>query len=471
MPKIEIKEYFTKINDLIQLNYYDQAIHHCLYLLRQFPKMISIYDLLGRVYLETENYYGALDVYSRLLSTKPDDFINYILLEIIFEKLNQPEYQKICKRTASYLKPGDVNILQKEQPNKEILSYIPDESETFFANGKKLFDSKDFKNAAIEFEKAFYEKPSALYELFFGLACSESNLDEKAAMIFKNIIRKNPYLINGLRFAAYYSFEKNPVRHSYCLERLSELDPGFQNSSFSGKQLIPGPVELFVSYHEWTGFPNRKLLSGRLFSGDKFLDYKTGFLPNWLSLLPVNMQLFAEKPQTDSVQDKGVSFSKKAPVFSSNFKEEDTFFQLDYFRSQIIKDSNLNKSKTDQQSDSKLQASGNQKKSNLDEAFHYLEKVMTDSVHSDLPENGDSLQPEVSDYSAASSVIHPEEEDDSSEKIREAWNCFSTGEQAKGVAIYRDLIQNNIRLESIREDIQKLIVLFPDNQELSQLII
>ena len=100
MPKIEIKEYFTKINDLIQLNYYDQAIHHCLYLLRQFPKMISIYDLLGRVYLETENYYGALDVYSRLLSTKPDDFINYILLEIIFEKLNQPEYQKICRRTA-----------------------------------------------------------------------------------------------------------------------------------------------------------------------------------------------------------------------------------------------------------------------------------------------------------------------------------------------------------------------------------
>ena len=471
MSKIEIREYFAKINDLIQSNYYDQATHHCLYLLRQFPKMISIYDLLGRVYLETENYYGALDIYSRLLSAKPDDFINYILLEIIFGKLNQQEFQQICRRIASYLQPGDVQILQNEQLSKGIQDYQPDISEAHFAAGKKYFDSKNYQKAASEFEKAFHEKPSSsLYELFWGLSCSEADLDDKAAQIFRRIIKKNPYLLNALRFHAYYSYEKNPIEYSHCIEKLSELDPGYQIASFSGKHLIQGSVELFVSYHEWTGFPNRKLLSGRLFSGDKFLENKSGFLPNWLSLLSMDMDLFTSKSQTASVQDEKFPFSQKAPVFSSNFREEDTFFQLDYFRSQIIKDSNLNKSKTILHTDTKSQTSGLQKKSNLDEAFNYLEKVMTESAHTESYEKGIPFSAEIPDDSFEPQIDHPDEDDENMEKIREAWNCFSIGEQARGIAIYRDLIQNRIRLESVREDIQKLIVLFPENQELSQLI-
>jgi hypothetical protein len=471
MSKIEIREYFAKIDDLIIKNCYDQAIHHCLYLLRQFPKMISIYELLGRVYLETDNYYGALEIYSRLLSAKPDTLLNYISLEFIFGKINQFEYQQICKKTAAYLRAGDAQNQGEKLLDKDIQDYLPDTIETSFITGKKHYDERNYEKAASEFEKAFHGKPSySLYELFWGLACAESNLNDTAALIFQNILKKNPYYLNALRFHAYYSYEKDPIEYSRCIERLSELDPNYQNASISGKHLIPGSVDLFVNFQEWTGFPNRKLLSGRLFSGDKFLENKTGFLPNWLSLLPVNMDLLSSKPQTASAQDEMFPFSQKGSIFTSNFREEDTFFQMDYFRSQIIKDSNLNKSKAVLQPDLKSQTNKPIKKSNLDEAFNYLEQVMTESEHTESKEKDIPLSSEIADESGETSVIHPNKNDESIEKIREAWNCFSTGEQARGIAIYRDLIKNQNRLESVREDIQKLIVLFPENQELSQLI-
>jgi hypothetical protein len=102
--------------------------------------------------------------------------------------------------------------------------------------------------------------------------------------------------------------------------------------------------------------------------------------------------------------------------------------------------------------------------------FNYLEQVMTESEHTESIETDIPLSSEIAAESGETSVIHPNKNDESIEKIREAWNCFSTGEQARGIAIYRDLIKNQNRLESVREDIQKLIVLFPENQELSQLI-
>ena len=47
MPQIDIETYLKKIDKLTNNGNLEQAAFHCLYLLRQFPKMIRVYEKLG----------------------------------------------------------------------------------------------------------------------------------------------------------------------------------------------------------------------------------------------------------------------------------------------------------------------------------------------------------------------------------------------------------------------------------------
>lgn len=471
MSKIEIKEYLEKINLFIEERSLDQAAYHCLYLLRQFPKMVSIYHFLGRIFLETENYKGAFDVYSRLASSNPDNFLNFVTLSFITEKLNLHRQALFFEKIGIYLQPDNTENLNELQRHKDKFTTPADfEIESHFAAGKQLLNEKNFEKAAIEFQIVSSEKSFILNDLFLGITYTELGTIEKALPILRNVLSRSPCLISALRLTAFCLYGKDTIEFARYLEKLISIDPGYANYSIYENQIIPGSTDLNISYQDWTGFPNTKLRSGWLLSGDKYIDNKTNHLPNWLSLLPVCDELlfFPESSSVDNSAETSLFFKKKINT-KMDFNGEDTFFQMDFFKSQVFEETKLQVSKKAKNTIQPSADKAEDEHSGLDEAFDWLEKVINEGVTANITknENSETQQSETIPVFAIDTLPH---EDSDAGKIREAWNCFSVGDQKKGIQLYRELIQNKIRLELVREDIRKLIILFPENRELSQLI-
>ena len=85
MGNISLRAYSKQIENLIENNNNDQAIHHCKHILLTYPKHLETYRLLAKAYLELQRYADALDILQRILSVVPDDFIAHIGMSIIRE--------------------------------------------------------------------------------------------------------------------------------------------------------------------------------------------------------------------------------------------------------------------------------------------------------------------------------------------------------------------------------------------------
>ena len=85
MAKISLRAYIREVEKLINQQKLDEAIAHCKHILKQFPKHVDSYRLLGSSYLEDKRYSEASDIFQRVLSVIPDDLIAHIGMSIIRE--------------------------------------------------------------------------------------------------------------------------------------------------------------------------------------------------------------------------------------------------------------------------------------------------------------------------------------------------------------------------------------------------
>jgi tetratricopeptide (TPR) repeat protein len=85
MAKIPLRAYTKEIDGLIDRGQYEQALAHCRYILKFIPKHIDTYRLMAKAYLESQRYGDASDVFQRVLSSVPDDFVSQLGMSIIRE--------------------------------------------------------------------------------------------------------------------------------------------------------------------------------------------------------------------------------------------------------------------------------------------------------------------------------------------------------------------------------------------------
>ena len=85
MSEIALRKYNTEINDMVDNEHFNEAITHCLHILKTYPKHVDTYRLLGKAYLESKQFENASDVFQRVLSSHPDDFVSNVGMSIIHE--------------------------------------------------------------------------------------------------------------------------------------------------------------------------------------------------------------------------------------------------------------------------------------------------------------------------------------------------------------------------------------------------
>jgi competence ComEA-like helix-hairpin-helix protein len=85
MAEIPLRSYLHEIEKHIESGRTDQAIAHCRHILQSYPKYVDAYRLLGKAYLESQRYGDAGDIFQRVLSSVPDDFVSHVGMSIIRE--------------------------------------------------------------------------------------------------------------------------------------------------------------------------------------------------------------------------------------------------------------------------------------------------------------------------------------------------------------------------------------------------
>jgi len=85
MTKIPLRLYVQEIEEAINEKQIEEAIAHCRHVLKSYPKHIDTYRLLGKAFLESQRYVNAADIFQRVLSTVPNDFVSHIGMSIIRE--------------------------------------------------------------------------------------------------------------------------------------------------------------------------------------------------------------------------------------------------------------------------------------------------------------------------------------------------------------------------------------------------
>ncbi len=85
MSSISLRAYHRQIEEWIDQGLYDQAIIHCRHILNVYSKCLDTYRLLGKAFLESQKFGDANDIFQRVLSSLPDDFVSHVGMSIIRE--------------------------------------------------------------------------------------------------------------------------------------------------------------------------------------------------------------------------------------------------------------------------------------------------------------------------------------------------------------------------------------------------
>jgi competence ComEA-like helix-hairpin-helix protein len=85
MARISLRTYIHEIEDLIDHGQIDQAVAHCRHILKYYPKHIDTYRMLGKAYLESRRYGDAADIFQRVISSVPEDFVAHLGMSIVRE--------------------------------------------------------------------------------------------------------------------------------------------------------------------------------------------------------------------------------------------------------------------------------------------------------------------------------------------------------------------------------------------------
>jgi cytochrome c-type biogenesis protein CcmH/NrfG len=110
MAIISLRAYNHEIEGMIDNRQLDEAVAHCRHILTTFPKHIATYRLLGKAHLEQQRISDATDIFQRVLSSVPDDFIANVGMSIIREDENNLDSAIWHMELAYEAQPANVAI-------------------------------------------------------------------------------------------------------------------------------------------------------------------------------------------------------------------------------------------------------------------------------------------------------------------------------------------------------------------------
>jgi len=229
MTQISLRAYIREIDNLIERELLDEAIAHCRHILQTYPKHIETYRLLGKSYLEAKRYGDAADIFQRVLSAVPDDFVSHIGMAIVREDEGNLDSAIWHMERAFETNPANPAIQQELrrligrrdgfEPNKVRL--------TRGALARMYAQGELFPQAIAELQSALQEdqeRPDLQVLLAEMLWQTDQKME--AADVSRQILEKLPFCQKAARIMAAVHQEQGKSDEGTAYHRrLAQLDP------------------------------------------------------------------------------------------------------------------------------------------------------------------------------------------------------------------------------------------------------
>lgn len=231
MAEMDLRAYIKEIDDLIERNQLDEAIAHCRHILQMYPKHLGSYRLLGKAYLEAKRFGDAADIFQRVLSAIPDDFVSHIGMAIVREDEGNLDSAIWHMERAFETNPANPAIRQELsrligrrdglEPHKIRL--------TRGALARQYAQGELYLQAIAELRSALGEDPDRPdLEVLLGKMYWRADQHAGAKDVFGQILEKLPFCLEANRYmAAIFQEEDNTEEASKYHRHLAALNPYF----------------------------------------------------------------------------------------------------------------------------------------------------------------------------------------------------------------------------------------------------
>jgi tetratricopeptide (TPR) repeat protein len=289
MAIISLRAYNHEIEGMIDNGQLDEAVAHCRHILTTFPKHIATYRLLGKAHLEQQRISDATDIFQRVLSAIPDDFISNVGMSIIREDENNLDAAIWHMELAYESQPSNIAIqdeLRRLYGRRDGMQ-LPKVRLTRGALARMYVKGGLFDQAIAELRAAIAEDPNRpdlqllLAQMFF-----QTSQRVEAVEASVNILKKIPLCLEANRILAI------------------SLPEG------EGSDAVRNSRQIVISMDPYFAFAEPEAISSDLVSENAVnierLEWKSGIQvgkapnqPAWATSLGINM----EKPAEENIPD------------------------------------------------------------------------------------------------------------------------------------------------------------------------
>ena len=251
MEKVFLRVYNREIEGMIEGGQLDEAVAHCLHILKTFPMHVETYRLLGKSFLEARRYTDAADIFQRVLMAVPDDFVSHVGMSIICDDGGKLDDAIWHMERAFEVQPSN-SAIQGElrrlygrrdgvEPSKIRLSR--DALANMYSQGEL------FNQAIAEIRSVLADDPNRPdLQVMLMRAYYRSGQKVEAAEIAANLLKKYPYCLDSLRVLVdVLPGTARAENTQVYLHRLLLLDPyssSKTDSIFSSDQVADSNVNL-----------------------------------------------------------------------------------------------------------------------------------------------------------------------------------------------------------------------------------
>lgn len=240
MVEIALRAYLREIDAMTDGSRVDEAIAHLRHILTIYPKNLEAYRLLGKALLEKDRHLDAADIFQRVLSSVPDDFVSHVGMAIVREDEENIEAAIWHMERAYEAQPSNAAIqdeLKRLYARRDGLE--PPRLRLTRAALARLYEKGDlYPQAIAELRAALAEEPERIdLRVLMAQALWRARRRPEAAETSAKILEALPYCREANRIMAdIWTESQRKAEAQIFRKRLESLDPyeAFANPSDNG---------------------------------------------------------------------------------------------------------------------------------------------------------------------------------------------------------------------------------------------
>ena len=229
MAHISLRAYVEYIEDRLARDALTEVVAQCRHVLESYPKLIDVYRLLARTLMEQEKNQDALDLFQRVLSADPNDFVAHIGISEVYHEIGSLDSAIWHLERAYEQAPSNIDL---QEAIKELYGERDGQAprKIHLTNGalaRMYANGKLYDQALLELRKALASDPERLdLQVLMANTLWDSHQYVEAGKLAGAILRRLPNSVdaNALLARMWLEFGKLAEAQPF-LNNVKQLSP------------------------------------------------------------------------------------------------------------------------------------------------------------------------------------------------------------------------------------------------------